>query len=170
MPSLREPGDGGPDEYRIKAAFLFNFIRFTKWPDGALGKQDDPIRILIVGQDRFGDHLTNTFKGKQLHDRSVVIQHVKDVPKEVVAHLVFASALTSKEEKTLIERCSAKPILLIGDRAGFAVQGACANFYLDEKHVRFQVNTDELKRSNLTMSAQILKLAEIVKTKQEEQR
>lgn len=165
VPAVREPGDGGPDEYRVKAAFLYNFIRFTNWPEGALGKKEDPIRILVVGENRFGDHLNDAFKGKQLHDRSIVIQHVKDVPKEVTAQLVFASALPAKEELSLIERCAGKPILLIGDRAGFAALGACANFYLDEKHVRFQVNTDELKSAKLTMSAQLLKLADIVKTK-----
>jgi len=168
--SLREPGDGGPDEYRIKAAFLFNFVRFTKWPDSAFGKQEDPITILVIGQDRFGDHLTKTFKDKQLHDRDVVITHVKELPKEPDAHLIFSSALSHKDELALIERCSGKPVLLVGDRSGFAALGGCANFYLDEKHVRFQVNTDELKRAKLTMSSQILKLASIVKTKQREQK
>jgi uncharacterized protein DUF4154 len=165
----REPGDGGPQEYRIKAAFLFNFVRFTKWPDSALGKKEDPITILVVGKDRFGDHLTKTFKDKQLHERDVVISHVKEVPKEPKAHLIFASALTHKDELKLIERCEGKPVLLVGDHSGFAKLGACANFYLDEKHVRFDVNTDELKRAKLTMSSQILKLANIVKTERREQ-
>ncbi|MCA8981342.1 MAG: YfiR family protein [Planctomycetes bacterium] len=169
MPTVREPGEGGPDEYKVKAAFLYNFIRFTKWPDDALGDKEDPIRILVVGEDRFGDHLTSTFKDKVLHERKVVIQFTKEVPKTIEAHLVFASAISSKDEEKLIERCSAKPILLIGDHTGFAARGACANFYLHDDKVRFQVNTDELKRRGLTMSAQILKLAEIVKTKKEEQ-
>lgn len=161
----REPGDGGPDEYRVKAAFLFNFVRFTKWPESALGKKDDPIEILVVGQDRFGDHLKDTFKGKRLHERDVVVHHVKEVPKHPKGHVIFASALSERDEVTLIERCAGKPILLVGDRSGFAALGGGANFYLDEKHVRFQVNTDELKRAKLTMSSQILKLADIVKTK-----
>ncbi len=36
-------------EYRIKAAFIYNFARFTQWPDDT-----DELKICIYGDDPFG--------------------------------------------------------------------------------------------------------------------
>jgi hypothetical protein len=53
-------------EYRIKAAFLYNFIRYTTWPDTAFEDKKAQIEVLLVGEDPFGSVLEKTFKGKKL--------------------------------------------------------------------------------------------------------
>lgn len=159
-------GDPFP-EYEIKAAFLYNFIRYTTWPEEVLGKKDEPIVLLVVGEDRFGSILTTTFEDKKLHDRAIVIRRVETAPEKIEAHLVFACGLDEKQEAALLKACSGRAILLIGDEAGLAKRGACADFYVKDRKVRFEVNTDVIKASKLTVSSQLLKLARIVESKEE---
>ncbi len=167
--SSADPGAGGDafPEYKIKAAFLYNFIRYTTWPKEALGKKEAPIELMVVGKDPFGPILTATFRDKKLHGRSVVIRHVKDAPKKLTAHLIFACGLDEKQKVALIKACAGLPILLIGDESGLAEQGACASFFVKHNKVRFEVNNEVTKASKLTISSQLLKLATIVKTKGE---
>ena len=41
-------------EYRVKAAYLYNFVKYVEWP----GKGRSSILICIAGQNPFGDELT----------------------------------------------------------------------------------------------------------------
>src|SRR4051812_10850373 len=52
-----------PREYQVKAAFLYNFARFTEWPGGTFAKPKDPLTICVLGQDPFGPDLEETVKG-----------------------------------------------------------------------------------------------------------
>ena len=61
-------------------------------------------------------------------------------------------------------------MMLVGERDGFADDGAHINFYLLEERVKFEVNVDSVKRSGLEVSATLLKLAKIVRDEEEESR
>ena len=45
------------EEYQIKAAFLYNFIKFVEWPKDRFSGDKDPIVIGVVGKDPFGEVL-----------------------------------------------------------------------------------------------------------------
>lgn len=152
-------------EYKIKAAFLYNFLRYTTWPEGALGKEGKPIELVVVGKNPFGTSLDSTFDKKKVHGRPVHIRYLSKMPKEPSGHLVFATGLSRAEEDQLLKAFKGKPTMLIGDSKGYAERGSCANFYIKDSKVRFQVNPDEVKRNGLEISSQLLKLASIVKTK-----
>ena len=159
--ALEAGGDVG--EYRAKAAFLYNFIRYTSWPADAFESDKAPLELLVVGHDPFDEHLTETFRGKELHGRTVSIRHTRDVPDELRAHLIFTSGLADEAARRLIANCARRPILLVGPEAGFAAKGATANFYIDKKKVRFEMNPAAIRRARLEVSSELLKLAKIVR-------
>ena len=55
-------------EYKVKAAYLLNFIRYTEWPVGTL-HNNNPIIICILGKDPFGNLLEQAFSGKDISER-----------------------------------------------------------------------------------------------------
>ena len=150
-------------EYKVKAAFLYNFIRFTKWPKSSFERSDSPIVVLVVGRDPFGKHLEQALKGKVIGGRKVLLQSTKSVPDKVTAHIVYEGGLSSKEQKKLLEACRNKPVLLCGERDGYASLGAQCNFYVDGSRIRFEINKSAVDRSSLEISSELLKLARIVK-------
>lgn len=60
-------------EYQVKAAFLYNFARFTEWPAGTFSSRKNPLTICIFGQDPFGSDLEDTVKGRTASDREILI-------------------------------------------------------------------------------------------------
>jgi len=55
-----------------------------------------------------------------------------------------------------------KPILTVGDTTGFAEKGVLINLYQEERLMQFEVNLPAVKRSKLTFSSKLLRLARLV--------
>ncbi len=157
-------------EYRIKAAFLYNFVRYTTWPKSSFADEKAPIVIEIVGTDPFGAIIDETFEDKLLHSRPIEIRRSKSLPPEIRAHVVFASEITPKILEQLLARSRGKSVLLMGESKGFALSGACGNFFIEDEKVRFEINIDAVGAAELQISSQLLKLARIVRDPPEERR
>jgi hypothetical protein len=61
-------------EYEVKAAFMYNFLKFVDWPEGKMAGNSNQIIIGIIGQDPFGSAV-DILKDKKVEDRNVVIKH-----------------------------------------------------------------------------------------------
>jgi hypothetical protein len=161
-----EVSDTSENEYKVKAAQLYHFIRYTTWPATCFEKESSPIVVLVVGEDPFGKHLDAALAGKEIDDRKVVLRRSQEVPEKPAAHLIFEGGLSHKEQARLLAVCEGRPILLFGDREGYARAGACVNFYLEKGKVRFAVNKNGAIARGLEISSQLLKLAHIVDTEE----
>ena len=161
----RPPSEEEVTEYQIKAAYLLNFIRFTSFPKEVLGPPEKPLTILVVGRNPFGKILEEFFQKKDAHGRKLVVRYAAAVPDELDANVVFMKDLSDDARDELIKGCTARSVLLVGDHDGLAALGACVSFYIEKRKVRFEINTDVLKRSKLSASSELLKLAKIVKDK-----
>ena len=177
--STKEPAS----EYELKAAYLLNFLKLTEWPEGSLEDEDEdvdedgetpgPLTVVIVGADPFKDELDKTFEDQTAQGRSIQVVRMGGLPdedEELEGHLVFCALSKAQDRSRLLKRLSGRPMMLVGERDGFADDGAHINFYLLEERVKFEVNVDSVKRSGLEVSATLLKLAKIVRDEEEESR
>ena len=60
-------------EYQIKAAFLYNFLKFVDWPKEKMTSSGNQIIIGIIGKDPFGP-AADVFKDKSVEDRKLVVE------------------------------------------------------------------------------------------------
>ena len=63
-------------EYRVKAAFLYNFARFVDWPGEKAADTDGPIIIGIIGNDPFGGAFESV-KDAHVKGRKVAVERFK---------------------------------------------------------------------------------------------
>ena len=61
-------------EYEVKAAFMYNFLKFVDWPKEKMASNGKQIIIGIIGQDPF-DSAADILKDKKIEDRNVVIKY-----------------------------------------------------------------------------------------------
>ncbi len=61
-------------EYEVKAAFMYNFLKFVDWPEEKTDKTGQII-IGIIGQDTFGA-AADILKDKKVEERNVVLKHI----------------------------------------------------------------------------------------------
>src|SRR5258708_39561856 len=63
-----------PGEYDVKAAFLYNFAKFVKWPEEqTLGPT---FIIAVLGEDPFRGILEKTLTGKTILERTVEVRRL----------------------------------------------------------------------------------------------
>jgi hypothetical protein len=147
-------------EYKLKAAFLYNFATYVEWPKDAFPDPRAPFRVGVCGKDPFGPILEDTFRGKTVGGRPIVVNRSPDAADLRTCQLVFVPATegTSRALKAL----DGARALTVGEREGFAAENGCVNFYLEGQRVRFEINVAAAKRAELKISSKLLRLARMV--------
>jgi len=146
-------------EYEVKAAFLYNFVKFVEWPDESFSNAT--MIIGILGEDPFGTAI-DTIQGKTVKGKKLLIKrfkHIKDIEN---CHILFISSSEKKHLSRIVEALSGLSILTVGDTEGAAQRGVIINFYIRQKKVRFEINVEAARRAKLKISSKMLKLAKIV--------
>lgn len=165
-PSLHAHSDAGAvsasDEYKVKAAFLYNFARYVRWPAEAFGGESAPLSVAVFGDDPFGPALDDALAGKQIGERRLVVERISGLDKLRPVHLLFVPDTAAKDFGAIVEHYAGTSTLIVGDSLQFVESSAAIGFYIEQKKVRFAINTAVLKRCNLEVSSQLLKLAKIV--------
>lgn len=153
-----------PQEYAIKATFLFNFTRFITWPEEAL-KEDTPFIIGIVGKDPFSNLLTSVVENEKVQGRPIVIRYYTTAAKVEPCHLLFVNLTDRNEVRDLVEKAKSWHALTVGEQLIFERQGGMIRFVTQQNKTKLRINLSAAKDAGLTISSKLLNLAEIVEPK-----
>ncbi len=150
-------------EYRIKAAFLYNFLLYTEWPSSAFEKSDSPVVLQIAGEDPFGNELDLAVHGKTVRGRPIEVRRLGRAAEATRCHLLFVCDDQAKNLSQVLERHRDAPLLTVGETEDFTRAGGVIRLFVDENKVRFEVNTDAADRAHVKFSSKLLSLARIVR-------
>jgi hypothetical protein len=150
-------GQEAPGEYDVKAAFVYNFIKFVTWPSG-----EEPaggaMQLCILGDlpdaAPFDDIDGQEIMGKRLH-----IVHLREPLEARNCQALFLSSSLSRRLPDTLELLRGRPVLTIGDTNGYAQRGVMINMYLENKRVRFEINAESAGLAGLRISTKLLSLA-----------
>ena len=140
-------------EYRVKAAYLFNFTKFVDWPPGAMA-DGAPFTICVAGTSPFVSALEDTIRGETVAGRSLqsrVAQGNEPCQVVFVPHEV--------DPAPILKRARMQPVLTVGESPGFLRQGGIINFVRDSGKVRFEINQEAAVGAQLRISSRLLRLA-----------
>lgn len=152
-----------PKEYQVKAAFIYNFTKFVEWPASRFPDATSPIVIAVLGRNPFGEDLAAIVRERKVHGRGLVVKNISSADEALTAHLLFVGA---DAEDLLAEKMDAlqkSGVLTVGESPRFIEYGGIINFTLETDKVRFQINPQSGEQAGLKISAQLLKLAVIVR-------
>ena len=135
-------------EYQVKAAFLFNFLKFVEWPPAAA---DAPWVIGVLGHDPFGEMLDQTVRGKIVNGRKVEVRRYARLGDVKDCNILF---IGRGESGMPIE----PGLLTVGETPGFLKAGGAISFYLEDNRVRFEIRPAAGRAAGLHISSQLLKL------------
>src|SRR5512141_1254250 len=60
-------------EYDLKAAFIYNFAKFTVWPTNAFASATSPLVIGVLGKDPVTLRLKRMLENKKLEGRPLLV-------------------------------------------------------------------------------------------------
>jgi hypothetical protein len=151
-----------PNEYEVKAAFLFNFAQFVQWPAAAFPQASTPISIGVLGEDPFGAVLDQVVQNEAINNRKLIIKRSRQVEDLKTCHLIFICKSEKGRLAQILASLDAESVLTVGETEQFARRGGIINFFFEGKKVRFEINADAARRKGLKISSQLLSLSRIV--------
>lgn len=148
-------------EYRVKAAFLYNFARFVTWP-GHSGT-NGPVVIGVLGRDPFGDLLESTIAGKTVSGRPFLVRRLKSPNEAASCHLLFVSESERRTIGQVIEAVGGQAVLTVGETEGFIEKGGMIGFVIEDQAVRIDLNLEAAQAAGLQVSSQLLRVARSIR-------
>src|SRR5690348_5475689 len=105
------------DEYRLKAAVLYNLAKFVEWPVESFQAPASPFVICVLGVDPFGSVLDQSVAGRIVGGRIVVARRVPDV--DPACHILFIADSEVRRLPTIMDRLRGASVLTVGEVGGF---------------------------------------------------
>jgi hypothetical protein len=156
-------------EAQVKAAFLYNFLKFVEWPPDVFLTPQDSLIVGIVGGGSTADAAAQFLDGKPVQGRAVAIRRLKDEGPRPTVHAIFIGDADASRARRLLESVANAAVLSIGEREDFAEDGGVIGLTVEAQKVRFEINTDAAATAGLKISSKLLALARIVQAIKTEQ-
>ncbi len=154
-------------EYSLKAVFLERFTRFIDWPEEKTSVDAlKPFVIGVIGNPQFTDLLNNIYQDQKIQGKKVIVQNLSNIEEAKNAHLLFISGNTDGSLEDILKYAKNLPVLTVSDSDGFAERGVMINFFMSKKQkIRFEINEQAIKNSELRISYKLLSVAKLVEVK-----
>jgi hypothetical protein len=146
-------GDDLP-EYRLKAAFLYNFALFTEWP----ADTGPTLNLCVYGRDPFGEEI-NALQGKPAGNRRIAVHRVTRVEGLTVCQVVFIADASGDGISRVLSALRGATVLTVADAPGAVKQGVALNMNVVEDKITFEANLTAARAANLKLSSRLLSLA-----------
>lgn len=165
-------------EYEVKAAFIYNFLKFVDWPEEKTARNGNQIIIGIIGEDPFGSAV-DIFKGKTVENRSLIIKRFEGLRqlKEMAekdkqanekleslkaCHLLFICPSERKLVREIVDLVGKDSVLTVGDTEEIIKSGGIIGFTMEDNKIRFDINLTAAEKTRIKISSQLLRLAKKV--------
>lgn len=148
--------------HALKAAFLYNFAKFTEWPAEVL-PAGRPMQLCVAGDNFVADALERTIEGRAIEGHPLVARVVSLDGDLGSCHLLYVSGADVPGAMRALQASLVASTFIVSDRKGFARDGGVAELIEEGDRLRFAINVGAAKRGRLTLSSRLLSLATLIK-------
>jgi hypothetical protein len=147
-------------EREIKAGLLYNFLKYTEYPESALSGASS-ISVCLFGGDPFGGYLDHT-KGLTVHEKPISVRVITSAGEAGGCQLVFINAGASDRWGQLRAELAGKEVLTVSDFGGFTGAGGMIEFTRSGDHVGALLNMNAVNAAKLHVGSRMLRLVTVV--------
>lgn len=145
---------GMPTEQSLRAAMVFNFLKFTEFPPESIANAQR-IRLCIAVGDAMQAEAMAALAGRKVWGRELVVARLAGRGGDCqVLYVDSRQRWNAAEEQRIFLRA-----LTISAYPGFARDGGMIEIALEEGGARFDINLAEGRRAGFRFSPQLLRLA-----------
>lgn len=141
-------------EYRVKAAFIYNFMAFTQWPE----LTGQTLNLCIYGKDHFGEEI-DELETKTINRLVIHVSRLASLEKVNGCQVLFISQSEAGQIPGILDKLHELAILTISDNPNAASKGIMINMSLIENKIKFEINLKSARLAKLSISARLLQLA-----------
>lgn len=146
-------------ERKVKAAFLYKFLRYTEFPPTVFAGPAAPMVIGVVGADQLAAELSGMVAGRSAQSRPIAVKVFKEGEAPAGVHLLFVGGENSERLRNVLRVAEPAPMLLVSEAANGLRLGSVINFKLVEERVRFDVSLEAAEKHSVKLSSRLLTVA-----------
>lgn len=145
-------------EGKIKAGLVYNFLKYTSWPDNNLGK----IRICLYGGDSFEGALY-PLSGRTAQQQVIDVREISDINDSMDCEMVFINKAYEDEMADVLSVLDNTNVMTLSDIKNFSHKGGMVEFSKEkDQRIHLVMNKTTIDRSGLVIGDRLLKLARVV--------
>jgi len=141
----------------LKAAFIYNMMKFIEWPVGPSDSKS--FVICVLGDAAVHQALEQESKGRLLSGNSITVVRVNSPGLPPACRLIYASGIPRNQVVQFLAALRGAPVLTISDLDGFTDIGGMVQFIFAQGQLRFSIGLEAAQMAQLKISAKLLTLA-----------
>ncbi|WP_371324342.1 YfiR family protein [Dechloromonas sp. ZY10] len=145
-------------ESEVKAAFIFNIVRYAEWPQEAL-PEGLPLRLCVLTRERGNDSLAEELeklRGRTVRNRPLEIRTAARFEALAPCHVLVAGHDLPERYRLLPE---SRHQLNIASGENPQEQGAMIGLVLLNNRLQFEVSQEATRRAAIQLPTALLRLA-----------
>lgn len=150
------------DSHEVQAVFLLHLSRFIRWPDTAFGAPDAPFVIGVLPNEALANVLAEVADGETTGTHPIVVRTVRTTEDLRNCQILYVSKTDPHELVRLVGEVRSKSVLTVSDADGFLRLGGHVQLQRSRGQFKLRLNVAALRRAELSPSASLLRVAEIV--------
>lgn len=143
----------------LRAAFLYNFAKFTEWPLDSL--PTGPLTLCVLDDTAVEGALSELVGNSTINGRAVTISKNTAGGRLRSCHLLYVGESTSDRASAILQELLGAPVLTVSNGDDFVRLGGIVGLFLEDGRMRFAVNPDAAQRAGVRLSSRLLQLAKI---------
>jgi len=149
-------------DYKLKAAYIYQFTKFTNWPDASFDNNDSPIVICVLGDNPF-DETLDDFPSRSSQNRSLKVKYLITSEKVKDCHVVFVSQSLENNLNKILLTLKKHSVLSVSDIDDFAKRGGIIGFVKKQRRIGIEINVMASKNNGVMLSSKLLEVSTLVK-------
>ncbi len=151
-------------ETQVKAVFLFNFSHFVAWPSGTFSSPTQPFVIGVLGGDAVAAQLSEAVRGERVDEHPLQVRRVHSAEELNDCQMLFIDSYEAAQLDRILPALEKSSTLTVSDAAGASRRGVMIQFATEKQRIRLLINVESARAAGLTISSNLLRPAEIVRT------
>ena len=152
-----------PLELKVKAAFLFNFAKFTTWPASKVKNADTTLYLCVQGDDApLAKVLQDTVRGRNVGSHPIDVLQAPRSEDLQRCHVVYLSPSNDGRIAQELAALASHGVLTVHEGSEAQLGGVIRFLLSDSGRVRFEVNVTAASREQLALSSKLLEVSQVV--------
>lgn len=145
------------DERAVRAAYLYNLIRYVEWP--AQGKE---LTVAFAGDAPTSDMIGKLLDGRTSDGFTLRVVQPASAEEMQRCSVLYVSGASETDIRKILDKVKGHSVLTVGEDDVFTRDGGMVALVNTGDHIRIEVNLEAAQSNEIRISSRVLGLATIV--------
>ena len=152
----------------LKAVFIYNFAKFTTWPESSWTGSEAPMTLCTLGSDEVVAALGN-LSDRRVKGHVVIVRTMGSSATDTDGgcHLLYIARSEEGRYVGLLKAYRGRALLTVSELPEFARTGGMVQLHHEDGRIRFTINLQAARKAGLEISSRLLSLANLIDEKEQ---